>query len=98
MTKIGMRTALPRYFSSTTSPLRRPRSSASRVLIQAVGSQVTFENGLGNSCSQPLLAKRPSQIVGSGRKMISSPLAALAVAEGGGGRSEDGLGVVAAAV
>src|SRR4051794_6996229 len=55
------------------SPSLRPRSFASCGLIQAVGSHVTFVSGLGNSCSQPLLAKRPSHTVGSGRKMISSP-------------------------
>src|SRR5262249_30205548 len=38
-------------------------------------SQVTFESGLGSSCSQPLLACRPSRIVGSGWKTISMPAA-----------------------
>ena len=36
-------------------------------------SHVSLVRGLGSSCSQPLLANRPSQIVGSGRKVISSP-------------------------
>src|SRR5687767_8686701 len=76
----GMRAVLPRYFSSMTSPLRTPRSSARRGLTHAVVSQVNFVNGFGSSCSQPLFARLPSQIVGSGRKMISSP-----PSEGGGG-------------
>ena len=37
-------------------------------------SHVSLVSGLGNSCSQPLLANRPSQIVGSGQKVISSPI------------------------
>ena len=36
-------------------------------------SHVSFVSGFGASWSQPLLAKRPSQIVGSGRKTSSSP-------------------------
>ena len=58
--------------------------SASCGLIHAAVSQVSFVSGFGSSCSQPLLAKRPSQIVGSGRKMISSP----PVAAGAGGAGE----------
>src|SRR5262249_61159859 len=34
----------------------------------------SFGSGVGRSCTQPLLWRRPSQTVGSGRKMISSPL------------------------
>src|SRR5688500_6304681 len=55
------------------SASRSPCDSASRGLIQAVGSHVILVSGFGSSCSQPLFAKRPSQMVGSGRKMISSP-------------------------
>src|SRR5690349_4774615 len=55
------------------SPSRRPCDSASRGLTHAVGSHVILVSGLGSSCSQPLFANRPSQIVGSGRKMISRP-------------------------
>src|SRR6266545_6168160 len=46
--------------------------SAVAGLISAGLSQVIVVIGLGNSWSQPLLAKRPSQIVGSGRKTISN--------------------------
>src|SRR3954467_12932608 len=71
------------------SPSLRPRSFASCGLTQAVGSHVTFVSGFGSSCSQPLLAKRPSQTVGSGRKMISRPPLAGGVVvlpcEGGAG-------------
>src|SRR5436189_5841453 len=62
------------------SPSASLCSSARCLLTHAVGSQVSLVSGFGSSCSQPLLAKRPSQIVGSGRKMISKPpLAAGAV-------------------
>src|SRR4030095_3377824 len=40
-------------------------------LIRAALSQVSLVRGLGSSCSQPLLANRPSQIVGSGRRRRS---------------------------
>ena len=66
-----------------TSPSLRLRSLASCGLIHADGSHVILVSGLGSSWSQPLLAKRPSQIVGSGRKMISSP--PCAAADGGAG-------------
>ena len=46
-------------------------------LIQMALSQVILFWGLGSSCSQPLLANDPSQMVGSGRKMISIPCADL---------------------
>src|SRR5687768_10920456 len=86
----GIRVVYPRYFSSMTSPLRTPRSSARCGLTHAVVSQVNFVNGFGSSCSQPLFARLPSQIVGSGRKMISSP-----PSEGGdcGGGTGAGAGV-----
>src|SRR5205814_2622255 len=42
-------------------------------------SQVTFDSGLGISCSQPLFAKRPSRIIGSGRNRISRPESAGAL-------------------
>src|SRR3954452_19847244 len=57
-----------------TSPSLRPCWSASDGWTHAVVSQVTLVIGLGSSCSQPLFAKRPSQTVGSGRKMISRPV------------------------
>src|SRR5262249_52601855 len=74
MTAAGSFAVAPRYFSSIRSPSRRPFSAASFGLIHALGSHVIFVSGLGSSCSQPLLAKRPSPMVGSGRQMISSPL------------------------
>ena len=40
-------------------------------LTRAALSQVSRVSGRGSSCSQPLLAWRPSWIAGSGRKMIS---------------------------
>ena len=49
-------------------------------LIHAAVSQVSFVSGLGASCSQPLLAKRPSQTVGSGRNTEFEPGGALAPA------------------
>ena len=39
--------------------------------MRAALSQVSLVSGFGNSCSQPLLAKRPSKSVGSGRNKIS---------------------------
>ena len=45
--------------------------------MSAALSQVSLVSGLGSSWSQPLLANRPSQIVGSGRKTISRPSAAV---------------------
>ena len=55
--------------------------------MNAALSQVSRVRGLGNSWSQPLLANRPSQIVGSGRKTSSRPpsSAVLAASEAGGG-------------
>jgi hypothetical protein len=57
------------------------------VLIHAAGSQVILVYGFGSSWSQPLLAKRPSQIVGSGLKMIyrPPPVAGAVVAGAGAG-------------
>src|SRR5437762_6197139 len=51
-------------------------------LTNAALSQQRVVTGLGSSCSQPLLANRPSKRVGSGRKLISYSPAA-----GGAGRS-----------
>src|SRR3954451_6039025 len=75
------------------SPSFSPLSCAVRTLIQAEGSHVIFVIGFGSSCSHPLFAKRPSQMVGSGRKMISRPplaFASLVLAGAGarGARSE----------
>ena len=51
--------------------LEKARAAAAG-LSCATLSQVILVSGLGNSWSQPLLACRPSPIVGSGRKTISS--------------------------
>ncbi len=56
---------------STSCPVAVPRCSAIAGLISSALSQVSLVTESGSSCSQPLLAKRPSQIVGSGRKVIS---------------------------
>src|SRR5262249_44240820 len=56
-----------------------PSDSAVFTPLYATLSHVIFESGLGNSCSQPLLAKRPSRIVGSGRKTTSKPGATGAI-------------------
>src|SRR5260370_14369386 len=73
----------PWYFSSTTSSVFSLRCVASEGLIHTALSQVILFWGLGNSCSQPLLANDPSQIAGSGRNRISSPCACAAAAAGG---------------
>src|SRR5580692_5382981 len=52
-------------------------------LIQMALSQVILFAGLGSSCNQPLLANDPSQMVGSGRKLISRPCAVFGVDAGG---------------
>src|SRR5262245_6027817 len=81
------------------SPSLRFRSCARRALTHAVGSHVTFVSGFGSSWSHPLLAKRPSQMVGSGLKMISRPpLAAVAGAEVEGWVLEVGVGATPPAV
>src|SRR5688500_5041724 len=89
----GSFAVLPRYFSSMRSPSLSPCDSASRGLTHAVGSHVILVSGFGSSCSQPLLAKRPSQMVGSGLKIISSPdplgLWALGVGLWDGGADSD---------
>src|SRR4051812_19965817 len=59
--------------SVTTSPLWIFNRSARAGLISAALSHVSFVNGLGSSCNQPLWANRPSQMLGSGRKIISYP-------------------------
>jgi len=61
----------PETVSSTTSSFPTPRRAAVAGDMAATLSQVTVVTGLGSSCSQPLFAKRPSWMVGSGRKVIS---------------------------
>ena len=53
-------------------PVLTPRRCAVATLRMAALSQVSLVMGLGSSWSQPLLAKRPSYMVGSGRKSASS--------------------------
>ena len=85
MAKIAPRTVCPRYFKSTTSlriwpcspPCaegRPPTASFAAVagLTITALSHVSFVIGLGSSCSQPLFAKRPSRMHGSGRNEMSS--------------------------
>ena len=73
--------------SAITSPVLhpepRPRAglSSDGVVPGQLGER------LGSSWSQPLLAYRPSQIVGSGRKTVRSPSPVLAR---GGGRAQVG--------
>ncbi len=62
----------PADSNSTMSLFESDCSSASAGLISAALSHTSLVTGLGSSCNQPLLPKRPSQMVGSGRKVISS--------------------------
>ena len=73
MIQAGIRTERPRYRSSSTSSFSIPSRCAVAGLKRAALSHDSFVSGLGSSCSQPLFANRPSQIVGSGRKTISRP-------------------------
>src|SRR5262249_28132187 len=50
-----------------------PSFAAVPGLSRAALSQVSFVMGLGSSCNQPLLAKRPSHTVGSGWNSSSRP-------------------------
>ena len=75
MIQTGASTAASRTRNSTSSPLASPRRSASAGPTSAALSQVSLVRGLGNSCSQALFAKRPSQTVGSGAKIKSRELA-----------------------
>src|SRR5260370_7467218 len=59
------------------------RLSAVLGLTSAALSQVSLVTGFGNSCSQPLLAKRPSYTHGSGRKINSISSAGAVFAAGG---------------
>ena len=81
-TQTAARTVRFWYSSSTTRPVVSPSRSAVARLSSAVLSQVSLVRGLGSSWSQPLLANRPSRIVGSGRKFSSRP-SDLACAAGG---------------
>ena len=48
--------------------------------ISAALSQVIFVVKSGSSCSQPLLANRPSKTFGQGKKVTSVPAAAAGMA------------------
>ncbi len=65
-----------------TSPFRTPLSVARAGLISTTLPQVRVEKGFGNSCSQALLAKAPSHVLGSGRSRMSSPCPAGGPREG----------------
>src|SRR3974390_1649475 len=56
----------------TTSPTSRLKDLAVRGLSSAALSQVSLVIGSGSSCSQPLLAKRPSYTLVSGTNSSSS--------------------------
>ena len=64
----------------TRSSLWTPSCSAVRGESSSALSQVSLVIGLGSSWSQPLLAKRPSRSVGSGRRASSKPFAGTLVA------------------
>src|ERR1700676_2898300 len=55
---------------------------AIRGLTIAALAHVNFVSGLGNSCSQPLFANRPSCTQGSGRKIYSTWTAGTVFAAG----------------
>src|SRR5262245_2950589 len=80
----GASTFLPLTLISVTDWSAYPSCAAVAGLMMAALSQVNFVTGLGSSCNHPLLMKRPSKIVGSGRKTISSAslFAAVAAAVG----------------
>ncbi len=65
--KTGALMVRPSYVSSTIWSFLSPSLSAIVKPTMAALSQTSLVIGLGNSWSQPLLANRPSQIVGSGR-------------------------------
>src|SRR5580700_2611173 len=83
MIHTGPVTVRPWYFSSAMSPMLRPFCCEVLGLIQTALSQVILFWGLGSSCSHPLLANDPSQIMGSGRNMISMPVTDFACGAGG---------------
>src|SRR4051794_3651921 len=58
---------------STMSPLTSIRRSAVAGASSAALSHVSLVSGFGSSWSQALLAKRPSQMLGSGRNTTSRP-------------------------
>ncbi len=55
----------PATLARTRSPVAKPDCSASPGRACSALSQVSLVNGRGSSCSQPLLAKRPSSTAGS---------------------------------
>src|SRR5581483_354643 len=65
------------------SPMLRPFCCDVFGLIQMALSHVILFVGFGSSCSQPLLEKEPSQMVGSGRNTTSMPCGVLGWAAGG---------------
>src|ERR1043166_6879006 len=82
--------------TSTRSVLEQPFAAASAGLTAITLSQVILVSGFGSSCSQATFAKRPSQMVGSGRKIISASFAFAVIATGGEGTLGDTLSGFAA--
>src|SRR5208282_5335206 len=70
---MGASTDCPCAVNFTTSPFATPSLWAEAGLTSAALSQVSLVRGLGTSCNQPLLAKLPSPMEGSGRRTISIP-------------------------
>src|SRR5215471_18810222 len=76
MSQTGARSRLPEAIKSTTSPDVSPCRCARAGLMSAALSQVSWLNGRGHSCNQPLLANCPSQTLGSDLKQTSRPVSA----------------------
>src|SRR6185436_643958 len=72
----GMRKLLCPCVSVTTSPLTRLRRAAVPGPISAPLSHVSLVSDFGSSCNHPLLAKRPSYTLGSGRNTTARPAGA----------------------
>src|ERR1051326_5830941 len=88
----GPRTLRAPIATSAMSPLENLRAAAVTGPIAITLSQVILLSGFGSSCSQAMLANRPSQTVGSGWNTTSSSPSA------GGFAASGGCGVLAASV
>src|SRR3712207_7888669 len=82
---------------SMASPEASPKISAVSGAIRAALPQTCFVSGLGNSCSQPLLAYDPSHTDGSGANTTSIPADAAGVAGSGLQAGQRATATVAAA-
>ena len=74
----------------------RPSARASSGAKVAALPQTSLVIGFGHSWSQALLAKLPSQALGSGRKTTVSPPTGVAGWGGAGSRGGDGVTATAA--